>query len=159
MEVKMSNRTDELRDGGARDRTASGTGTPFVKWGEHYSWVEGQITKIWEGKFGLSATTRVTAVSNELFTVGKGENGEKVTCLVTPDTEVNIGLNYAALDGAIVPGDEGKHVHVAFEGWQESKTGDRYRLFAVLEMPDAGDRNEPELAEDKSSASSDGLPF
>lgn len=141
-------RTDELRRGGAKERGGGGGGTPFVKWGERYAWVEGDILKLWEGKYGKSATVRVTRHSDDIQAAGKTEEGEKYIRPIAPGQEVNVGLNYAALEGAVTDSDEGRRFHFAFEGWGESKNGDRYRVFTVLELPEdeggAAAEDEPE---------------
>lgn len=165
-------RTDQLRRGGARERGGGGGGAPFVKWPDRYSWVEGRVVTTWEGKYGLSATVEVTVVSDGLQAKGKTEDGEPFIRPITPGVEVNVGLNYATLEGTIKPDDEGKYFHVAFEGWGETKNGDRYRVFAVLEVdaPDAEraepGKNAPTTEEVKSGMSreesyepADDLPF
>ena len=146
-------RTEDLRRGGASERTGqgSGGGPPFVKWGEDYSWVEGTVLDLWEGKYGMSAKLRVVGASDALEAKGKDEDGTPYSATVKPDMEVNVGLNLAALEGSIVEADKGKVFHVAFEGWQTPKDGGKpYRVFAVLEMERDGtsgpvDSNRPPM--------------
>lgn len=127
-------RTDDLRRGGARERGGGG-GAPFVKFGDSYAWVEGHVTGFWTGKYGEVATLTVTNASAGLEAVGKDEDGEKYRVAVETGMEANVGLNNAALEGRILESDRGKHFHVAFEGWGETKDGQNFRQFAVLEIP------------------------
>ena len=160
-------RTDELRSGGAKERGGGG-GLPFVKFGDEYSWVEGKITDIWTGKYGDVAVFTITAASGALQAVGKDEDGKEYRVKVEEGIEVNLGLNHAALDGRIVAEDQGKTMHVAFEGWGETKAGQRFRQFAVLELelelnqpqPDDSDLP-PAGGEDEylDAPDEDGLPF
>ena len=133
-------RTDDFRQGGASDRTGSGGGggAPFIKWpkGADYAWVEGEVLNIWEGKFGDSVTLKITAHSKALVAKGRGEDGEEVMSRPTVGDEVNVGLNSSALQDTLSRDDKGKVAHIAFEGWEESKGGNQYRLFTVLLMED-----------------------
>ena len=145
-------RTEDLRRGGASERTGgSGGGPPFVKWGEDYDWVEGEVLDLWEGKYGVSAKLRVVGASEGLEAKGKDEDGTPYTAEVESGMDVNVGLNYSTLEDAIVPADKGKIFHIAFEGWQAAKDGgNRYRVFAVLEMERDGtsgpvDSNRPPM--------------
>lgn len=136
-------RTDDLRAGGnVSDRTGGGGGgAPFVKWPKDtdYAWVEGRLTKIWTGKYGATALLTVSAASKGLSTKGKNEEGQEVMGHATPGDEVNVGLNSSALEGTLSQDDVGQSVHVAFEGWEESKGGNQYRLFTVFVMPERTD--------------------
>jgi hypothetical protein len=128
-------RTEELRRGGATERGGGGGGAPFVRWPDSYAFIEGRVINVWTGKYGDTATLHVTGASPGLQAGGKTEDGEKYARKVTPGTEVNVGLNYASLQGTISAADQGAHFHIAFEGWGETKKGDRFRMFAVLETP------------------------
>ena len=128
-------RTDELRQGGAQDRTGGGGGgAPFVKWGNDYAWIEGKLEKIWQTKFGDTALLTVSSASSRLPTKGKTEDGTIIEDYATEGKSANVGLNSSALEGRLTSQDEGENVHIAFEGWQEPKNigGNRYRLFTVL---------------------------
>ena len=131
-------RTDELKASGtATDRTGGGGGgAPFIKWPKDakYAWVEGRLRKIWTGKFGDSATLEVTAISNGLMAKGRDDDGEEVVSSPHASDTVNVGLNSSALQDTLSQEDVGTNVHIAFEGWEESKSGNRYRLFTVLLM-------------------------
>lgn len=138
-------RTNELRRGGAQERGGGGGGgAPFVAWHDCYAWVEGEVVNVWSGKYGDTATMAVTAVSDGLEAKGKTEDGQPLQRPVTAGTEVNVGLNYATLKETIRAEDKGRRFHVAFEGWGESKNGDRYRIFAVLELSGNGEGVEQE---------------
>lgn len=153
-------RTDELRHGGGRERGGGGGGgTPFVKWGDAYTWIEGKITGTFTTKYGLTATFAVTGVhENGVTAAGRDEEGEKFSVNVEAGMEVNVGLSSAALQDLIEEGDVGKSFHVAFEGWEEGKaSGNRYRVFAVIELTDRDDAGDDGTTED--TGSDDGLPF
>lgn len=159
-------RTDELKRGGATDRTGSGGGVPFVKWDEDYAWVEGDVKNVWTGQYGDSATMEVTNVSPGLRFKGKDEDGREVQGAVKVGDEINVGLNSAALEGTITKDDQGKSFHVAFEGWQEPKRvgANRYRVFTVLDITPKGAAEpwpEDEEAEERAAVADDDsdLPF
>lgn len=136
-------RTEELRRGGARERGGAGGGAPFVKWPDRYAFIEGEVIDHWTGKYGDAVTIAVRNVSNGLEAKGKTEDGQVFQRQITAGTEVNVGLNYAALEGTIREEDRGRQFHIAFEGWGESKNGDRFRIFAVLEVPEIATDKEP----------------
>lgn len=139
-------RTDQLRRGGARERGGGGGGAPFVVWGDHYAWLEGVVESVWQTQYGPAVTMKVTNTGGDsLRTKGKNEDGQETRGTVAVGEEVNVGLNNKMLEGAITQDDEGAHVHVAFEGWQEPKGAgaNRYRVFAVLEMEPADARAVP----------------
>lgn len=148
-------RTDELRKHGGRERAGSGTGGshPFVKWGEEYAWLEGRLIDTWEGQFGLTGVMEISAVgAAPLSATGKDEDGKEFTVQVVAGETVNVGFNHSSLQGKITDEDEGKNWHIAFEGWQKSKsTGNRFRVFAVIELTE----RETVPADDDDS----GLPF
>ena len=142
-------RTEELRRGGAKDHSSgSGGGAPFVKWGDQYSYVEGSVLKVWEGKFGFSATIRVADCGGREGPpsyAGKNEDGQKISGSVENGMELNVGLNYAAMEDAIEEIKKGGgYFHFAFEGWQDTKDGsNKYRVFTVLEDLPKEDRAQP----------------
>lgn len=131
----MSRRTEQWRERGARSLSGGGgISAPFVKWGDDYAWAEGRVVSVWPGKYGDVATLELTAVSRNLVTLeGAGEDRRRVQ--VGPGDRLNVGLNYTALEG-VGREQEGRLVHVAFVGWEESRSGDRYRRFEVLEAPE-----------------------
>jgi len=157
-------RTDDVRARGQeRGGTGGGGGSPFIKWGDEYRWVEGKVTSVWEGKYGYSATMDVTDVAAKgLEAVGRDEDGNKTTERVRAGMEVNVGLNSSTLEGKIVPDDVGKAFHVAFEGWEQAKGGgNRYRIFTVIELTERDapkDNPDPEDTTDYPE-DDDGLPF
>ena len=130
-------RTDELREAGASDRTGGGGGGhPFVKWpkDKEYAFVEGRLTKIWTGKYGDTAVIDIAQHSDGLAVKGRDEEGNEITTSPTAGDTVNVGLNSASLKDTLSQDDVGSDVHIAFEGWEESKGGNTYRLFTVLVM-------------------------
>ena len=128
-------RTDDLREGGARERGGSVSGAPFVKWGDDYSWFEGEITGTFKTKYGLAVTFDVQHVSdNGLDTQGRDEDGNNFQGSARSGEEVNVGFGSATLEGKITEEDVGKVFHIAFEGWEAPKGGNRYRIFAVVEL-------------------------
>ena len=132
---KIVSRTDDLRAGGASVRGGSVSGAPFVKWSDDYSWLEGEVTGTFKTKYGLAVTFSVHRVSdNGLSTQGRDEDGNNFQGTVRSGEEVNIGMGSATLEGKITEEDVGKIFHVAFEGWEAPKSGNRYRLFAVVEL-------------------------
>ena len=151
-------RTGDLRQGGGRERGGSGGG-PFVRWGDSYAWFEGLVSGTFKTKYGLAASMKVTAVSDHgLIAQGKNEDGAIYTDTVDAGDEVSLGLNSATLDGKITENDVGKTFHVAFEGWEEPKGGNRYRAFTVIELTERGSEPEPEPAA-AGVPEDDGLPF
>lgn len=136
-------RTDELRRGGGTERGGSGGGAPFVKWGDDYCWLEGQMTGSFSTKYGLAVTLKVTGVSDGGLTAqGKDEDGNQFTENVQAGGEVNIGTQSAALAGKITADDVGKNFHVAFEGWEQGKQN-KYRVFTVIHMVERDDNHGP----------------
>ena len=156
-------RTDELRHGGARS-LGGGTRAPFVVWGDEYSWVEGRVVELWDGKHGAVARFRVTAASPNLR-AQLGSDQEAVVERVESGQDVNVGLGYASLEGAIDDSQIGAVVHVAFERWEKTKSGQRFRQFTVLEIEPAPARDHaPEAVPDDyddfpSGEPDDDLPF
>jgi len=143
----MTTRTEELEQGGAR-RIGGGGSSPFIKWGDSYGFVEGSLEEIWEGKHGDVATIEVAAADGELY----GQEGQGQPPVdVVPGMRVNVGLNYAALNG-VTDDLVGSVVHVAFVQWAETKEGQQYREFRVYEVK-PGEEKEP------SSVTDDDIPF
>ena len=144
-------REDGFRQGGGSDGNGGGGGggAPFIKWpkGADYAWVEGEVLNIWEGKFGDSVTLKITANSKALVAKGRNEDGEEVMSRPTVGDEVNVGLNSSALQDTLSKDDKGKVVHISFDGVEEAKGGNQYRLFTVLLMDDRAlspDNDEPQ---------------
>lgn len=127
-------RTDELASSGAK-QIGGGGNAPFVKWGDNRSYVEGRVLNLWESQYGMNARIAVEKASSGLeASSGKGEPRVRVE----PGMEVNVGLNYTALAG-LTEDQVGHDVHVAFEGWVESKSGNDYRNFRVFDLGGAGE--------------------
>ena len=157
-------RTDDLRQGGGKERGGMVGGTPFLKWGDDYAWLEGRIEGTFNTKYGLAATFKVSAVHDGgLIAQGKNDDGEDYTESVVAGALINVGLASAALQGKIEEGDVGKAFHIAFEGWEAPKGGNRYRVFAVIELTErdqgAPDNPDPQDTTDYSEEKADGLPF
>ena len=160
----MTNRTDELKAAGAASRTrevSSGSTdpVPFIKWGDEYGWIEGQLTALWESQkgYGESATIVLTKCSEGLT----GKLGTDIEPIQSGDT-INLGLGSATLKGTITSEDvaQNKYFHVAFLRWQRPQNGNPYRIFAVLEIasPEAEEQGIEELRGGE-VISDDGLPF
>ena len=61
---KIVSRTDDLRQSGGSERGGSaGGGAPFIKWGDDYTWLEGEVTGTFTTQYGLAVTLKVQAVS------------------------------------------------------------------------------------------------
>lgn len=134
-------RTNDLRQGGGRERGGSGGGSPFVKWGENYAWLEGRVTGAFETQYGLAVVLKITDVGGDMLRAeGKDEDGEDISTTVTPGKEVAIGTQSATLREKIVAEDVGKSFHVAFEGWEQGKQN-KYRIFTVIELTEPGERS------------------
>jgi hypothetical protein len=132
----MNTRTDEVR-GRGRERGGSGGGAPFVRWGDRYAWIEGRMTGSFDTKYGLAATIKVSQVGGAALEVqGKDEEGAEYSHRLEVGTEVNVGTQAATLAGKILAEDKGKAFHIAFEGWEEPKGKNRYRMFTVIELTD-----------------------
>ena len=132
-------RTDELRASGAVARTkevsgdASAEPAPYVKWADEYAYVEGQVKELWDSPkgYGESVSIALTSCSDNLV----GKLGTEIVA-ISAGGRANVGLGSATLQGTITAADvqQGKHFHVAFLRWQEPANGNRYRVFAVLEV-------------------------
>jgi hypothetical protein len=150
-------RTDEARGGGHERKGTGGGGTPFVKWGEKYAWIEGKIVGSFNTKYGLAITLDVADVGGAILDAqGVDEEGEKFTVRVERGLRISIGTQSATLQGKITAEDVDKAFHIAFEGWEEPKGGNRYRVFTVIEL------SQRELAGRGQGAEhddDDGLPF
>lgn len=135
----MTNRTDELRASGAVARTkevsgdASSEPAPYVRWADEYAYVEGRVTELWDSPkgYGESVAMTLTSCSDNLM----GKLGTEIVA-ISAGQKANVGLGSATLKGTITAADvqQGKHFHVAFLRWQEPANGNRYRVFAVLEV-------------------------
>ena len=135
----MTNRTDELRASGAVARTkdvSEGGSTepaPYIRWADEYAWVEGQVMELWDSPkgYGESVSFVLTSCSDNLM----GKLGTEIVA-ISAGQRANVGLGSATLQGTITAADvqQGKHFHVAFLRWQEPANGNRYRVFAVLEV-------------------------
>ena len=154
-------RTAELKASGAVARTKEVSGdvsmdpAPYVKWGDDYAYVEGQVMELWDSPkgYGESVSIALTSCSDNLMgklgteivaisagervNVGLGSATLKGT-ITAAGERVNVGLGSATLKGTITAADveQGKHFHVAFMRWQEptNASGNRYRVFTVLEV-------------------------
>lgn len=127
-------RTDELKRSGAKPiGKGSGGSAPFVKFGDDYAYVEGVIVDIWKGEYGRVAKIRTTDVSENLVAQ---MNAEEPTEPVRAGETVNVGLNFAALE-EVTDSFLGACVHIAFVEWGETKRGQRFRAFDVLEVEPA----------------------
>ncbi len=135
-------RTEELRQLSRRGKVTSlnnSDAAPFVVWpkGDELTFVEGELMSIWTGKYGPVARLEVRRASDGAAgAVGSGDVQSRVA--IEPGTELNVGLNYARLEG-IQEDQVGQIVHIAFTGWGETKNGDRFRRFDVYILPRVDD--------------------
>ena len=126
-------RTEDLARSGATSIGGGGGGASFVKWDDEYAWVEGRVREIWESQYGKVALLEVAAASDTLRSMETDDEGNKKLVVVPAGGEINVSLNYAGLKG-INAGHITATIHIAFEGWGETKAGQRFRAFRVLEM-------------------------
>ena len=160
-------RTDELKASGAVARTKEVSGdasmepAAYVKWGDEYAYVEGQVKELWDSPkgYGESVSLILTSCSNNLV----GKLGTDIVTIEAGE-RVNVGLGSATLQGTITEADvqQGKYFHVAFMRWQEPANGNRYRVFTVLEVapPEAEEQGIVALKVPVvESEDDDGLPF
>ena len=161
-------RTDDMRGRGAeRQGTGGGGGgAPFVSWGDRYGWIEGEVTGTFDTRYGLAATIKVSGVfENGLDTQGSDEDGNRYEGRVTVGNEVNVGMGLSTLEGKITEDDVGKSFHVASDGWSESKSGQRFRAFTVIELTErddvtAGGDDQPDsVVDDQADGYEDEIPF
>ena len=160
-------RTDELKASGAVARTKEVSGdasmepAAYVKWGDEYAYVEGQVKELWDSPkgYGESVSMALTSCSDNLM----GKLGTEIVG-INAGERANVGLGSATLQGTITAADvqQGKHFHVAFMRWQEPANGNRYRVFTVLEVapPEAEEQGIVALkAPAVEEPAEDALPF
>lgn len=146
-------RTKELEQEGAK-QVGGGGEHPFVKWPESRAYVEGEVVDYWESKYGGVFTMRVFDCADHLE-AQMGQDEPMVN--VEAGQTVNVGLQYSALDNL----DEdyvGATLHMAFEGWEESRTGNRYRVFKVFDVSPEDQEPESESEEDEVEGGGPGSP-
>jgi len=139
-----NNRTEELRQLGYGDAMSPSEkgeyeNTPFVDWGDSYNWLEGTIINFFDTKYGQCATLEVTATYDgaELVAKSRDHNGQEVRGFVVAGAKINVGLYSAALKGKIPAEKINHNYHIAFEGWGESKAGNKYRIFTAFDLGEA----------------------
>ena len=157
-------RTDELKASGAVARTKEVSGdasmepAAYIKWGDEYAYVEGQVKELWDSPkgYGESVAMALTACSDNLM----GKLGTEIVA-ITGSERVNVGLGSATLKGTITAADvqQAKHFHVAFMRWQEPANGNRYRVFAVLEVAPPEAEEQGIVAVKVPEVEDDALPF
>ena len=159
-------RTDELKASGAVARTkevsegGSMEPAPYVKWADEYAYVEGQVMELWDSPkgYGESVAMALTSCSDNLM----GKLATEIVA-IKAGGRANVGLGSATLQGTITAADvaQGKHFHIAFLRWQEPVNGNRYRVFAVLEVaaPDAEEQGIVALKLPIEPEADDALPF
>ncbi len=130
---------------------------PFVRWPDVYAYLEGLVLEIWEGTFGPVCRLLLSKCENLVGISGKG--ADKVEHELQPGMEVNLGLTNAGLktiDKELI----GKMLHVAFEHWGETRDGNPFRSFRVLELPDDSVAEaEPDSKVDTTTDTQEQLPF
>ncbi len=135
-------RTRQLREaaqgGGGRVRSLSNNDrAPFIGWTEEPAFVEGELLDLWTGKNGKVARLIVHEATDGLEAI-MGSGGEQTRHRVTPDAQVNVGLDLAQLrDIETETVDE--TLRIAFMGWGETKKGEKTRNFDVIAFTDASE--------------------
>ncbi|MFQ5888813.1 MAG: hypothetical protein ACE5JR_02035 [Gemmatimonadota bacterium] len=132
MSERRNTRTEELLRQGVRTLSKGGK-APFVKWGDEPCWLEGRILGRWESQYGPVLRIEVMAASENL-TATTGTGKEKVEYPVLPAVDVSLSLSYKALRDALANVGDGRLIHVAFEGWSETRGGNTFRNFIVLDL-------------------------
>jgi hypothetical protein len=113
--------------------------------------------ELWDSPkgYGESVAMTLTSCSDNL-------EGRLATEIVgiSAGQRANVGLGSATLKGTITAADvaQGKHFHIAFMRWQEPVNGNRYRVFAVLEVA-APDAEEQGIVALQVPEADDALPF
>jgi len=131
-----TSRTEQLRRSGRAKSLPNGASAPFVQWpqDDEFVFIEGKVVGVWEGMYGMVARLSVSTVSaNARGVTGSGDSQSRAPIEI--GREVNVGLNYAALHG-VSEEQVGRNVHLAFLGWGQTKDGNRFRQFEVLEFDD-----------------------
>ena len=157
-------RTDELKASGAVARTKEVSGdasmepAAYIKWGDEYAYVEGQVKELWDSPkgYGENVAMALTSCSDNLM----GKLGTEIVTIKGSE-RVNVGLAAATLKGTITAADvqQAKHFHVAFMRWQEPANGNRYRVFAVLEVAPPEAQEQGIVAVKVPEDEEDALPF
>ena len=128
-----------------------------MKWADDYAWVEGQAVELWDSPkgYGESVAMDLTSCSDNL----EGRLATEIVA-ISAGQRANVGLGSATLKGTITAADvaQGKHFHIAFMRWQEPVNGNRYRVFAVLEVA-APDAEEQGIVALQVPEADDALPF
>ncbi len=125
-------RTDELIGSGAHN-LSGGESHPFIKWGDSYGFVEGEVRRIWTGIYGRVAEILLSDFGGELH-AEIGTKTEKERVEIEKDKTFNVGLNLASLEDAVLPSQVGKGIHIAFVEWSQTKEGTDFRQFKVLSL-------------------------
>ena len=133
-EGPTGSRAEQLLKSGRAKSLTSGGSAPFVHWpadGQHM-FIEGEVVELWEGKYGQVARLLISQASANAWGVSGGGDSQSRAPIETGQ-QVNVGLNYAALEG-VGEKQVGGSVHIAFTGWGETKDGNPFRQFEVLEF-------------------------
>ena len=114
--------------------------------------------ELWDSPkgYGESVAMALTSCSDNLM----GKLGTEIVA-ITGSERVNVGLGSATLKGTITAADvqQSKHFHVAFMRWQEPANGNRYRVFAVLEVAPPEAQEQGIVAVKVPEVEEDALPF
>ena len=100
----MTNRTDELRASGAVARTKEVSGdasmepAAYVKWGDDYAYVEGQVKELWDSPkgYGESVSMALTSCSDNLM-------GKLGTEIVAADSNIGTRLSGLVISWRLAP--------------------------------------------------------
>lgn len=156
-------RTDELKGKGATQISGGGADAPFLKWpekgGKGYAYIEGKVLSMWEGQYGPVLVMTADHGEGIKATLVMEEGAEPEAVRIEQGMVLNVGMGSTVLKGFVANMQVGHEYHIAFTGWEKSRTGNTYRMFEVLDLnapePENGDEyTEEALEEDDSS-----LPF
>lgn len=130
----MTTRTEELVGKGAHN-LSGGEGHPFIKWGNTYGFVEGEVRRIWTGVYGRVAEILIGDFGGDLHAlIGSKSEGDQEKVEIKKGETFNVGLNLASLEDAVLPSQVGKDIHIAFVEWSQTKDGTDFRQFTVLSL-------------------------
>ncbi len=136
-------RTEELIGSGAHN-LSGGEGHPFIKWGQRYGFVEGEVRRIWTGVYGRVAEILLSDFGGDIHAlIGSKSEGDQEKVEIREGETFNVGLNLASLEDAVLPSQVGKGIHIAFVEWSQTKDGTDFRQFTVLGLNSGGPKEKP----------------
>ncbi len=149
---------ERFQQAGASDRTSAGRGKGFVKWEIPDTCVEGEITDLWS----LNERDVITVAVNNLSALAytKNHDGKRERVDVNPGDLVCVSMGTAQLTGTVRSEDKGSSVFIHYKGAEDTKSGNRVKLFMVKVLPVVTSPQEYEdLPETLDDHTSDNLPL